>query len=55
MIFLVENCPKIRSNRVLQVAGFVALFNGANYLSEALSDASFFREILHFLLQRFAV
>jgi Abortive infection alpha len=53
--FLVENCAQGRTNRLLRLAGFFALFNGANYLGGVRSDASFLREIRHVMLQRFAV
>ena len=53
--FLVENRSKIETGQLLHVAGFVAIFIEANYLTGERSNAIFYRGICHVMLQHLAV
>ena len=54
-LFLVENHSRIERSQLSHVAGFVAIFIEASYLTGAWSDAVFFRRICHVMLQHLAV
>ena len=52
---MVENHSKIEISQLLHVAGLVAIFIEANYLTGDWSNAVFYRETCHVMLQHFAV
>ena len=52
---MVENHSKIKISRLLHVAGFVAIFIEANYLTGELSNAVFYMGTCLVMLQYFAV
>ena len=54
-LFLVENHSRIERSQLSHVAGFVAIFIEASYLSAEGSNASFYRGICHIMLQHLAV
>jgi hypothetical protein len=47
---LVENRSEIEIDQTLQVAGFVAIFIAANYLTGDWTNVVFYRETCHVML-----